>query len=74
MIKIKLYELDKHRNECAFRPFLWAQNTLKEIGIEFTQGDSYDFAWVAQASFLNKKLPLQESVNNGLEFIKITVK
>ena len=73
MIKIKLYELDKHRNECAFRPFLWAQNTLKEIGIEFTQGDSYDFAWVAQASFLNKKLPLQESVNNGLEFLsKIT--
>jgi hypothetical protein len=33
MIKIKLYELNKHRNECAFRPFLWAQNTLKEIGI-----------------------------------------
>lgn len=73
MIKIKLYELDKHRNECAFRPFLWAQNTLKEIGIEFTQGDSYDFAWIAQASFLNKKVPLKESVSRGLEFLsKIT--
>ena len=69
MIKIKLHELDKHRNECAFRPFLWAQNTLKEIGIEFTQGDSYDFAWVAQASFLNKKLSLEQSVNDGLEFL-----
>jgi len=69
MIKIKLVELSKHRNECAFRPYLWAQNILKEIGIEFTEGDSYDFAWVAQASFLNKKVPLDQSVNDGLEFL-----
>lgn len=73
MIKIKLYELDKHRNECAFRPYLWAQNLLRDIGIEFTQGDSYDYAWIAQASFLNKKVSLQESVDTGLEFLsKIT--
>jgi hypothetical protein len=69
MIKIKLYELDRHRNECTFRPYLWAHNVLKEIGIEFTQGDSYDFAWVAQASFLNKKVSLKQSVNDGLEFL-----
>jgi hypothetical protein len=73
MIKIKLYELEKHRNECAFRPYLAAQNTLREIGIEFTQGDSYDYAWVAQASFANKKVTLEESVDMGLEFLsKIT--
>jgi len=73
MIKIKLYELDKHRNECAFRPYLWAQNVLRDVGIEFTQGDSYDYAWIAQASFLNKKVSLQESVDTGLEFLsKIT--
>ena len=69
MIKIKLYEVDKHRNECAFRPYLAAQNMLHEIGIEFTQGDSYDYAWVAQASFLNKKVSLEQSVNDGLEFL-----
>jgi hypothetical protein len=69
MIKIKLYELDKHRNECTFRPFLFAQNTLREIGIEFTTGDSYDFAWIAQASFLNKKVSLEQSVNDGLEYL-----
>lgn len=69
MIKIKLYELDKHRNECTFRPFLYAQNSIKEIGIEFTTGDSYDYAWVAQASFLNKKVSLEQSVNDGLEFL-----
>jgi hypothetical protein len=73
MIKIKLYELDKHRNECTFRPFLYAQHSLHDIGIEFTTGDSYDFAWVAQASFLNKKVSLEQSVNDGLEFLsKIT--
>jgi hypothetical protein len=69
MIKIKLYELDKHRNECTFRPFLYAQNSIRDIGIEFTTGDSYDFAWVAQASFLNKKVCLDQSVNDGLEFL-----
>jgi len=73
MIKIKLYELDKHRNECTFRPFLYAKDSLYEIGIEFTTGDSYDFAWVAQASFLNKKTSLEQSINKGLEFLsKIT--
>jgi len=69
MIKIKLYELDKHRNECTFRPFLWAQNILKEIGIEFTTGDSYDYAWVAQASIIDKKISLKESTEKGLEFL-----
>jgi hypothetical protein len=73
MIKIKLYELDKHRNECAFRPYIAAQNVLREIGIEFTRGDSYDYAWIAQASFLNKKVSLDQSVSDGLEFLsKVT--
>jgi|TARA_R110002096_G_scaffold127550_4_gene275448 hypothetical protein len=69
MIKIKIYELDKHRNECAFRPYLAAQEILNEIGIQFTNGDSYDYAWIGQASFLNKKVSLEESVNTGLEFL-----
>jgi hypothetical protein len=73
MIKIKLYELDKHRNECTFRPYIAAQHVLHDIGIEFTQGDSYDYAWVAQASFMDKKVSLEQSVNDGLEFLsKIT--
>ena len=70
MIKIKLYELEKHRNECAFRPYLWAQNVLQDIGIEFTQGDSYDYAWVAQASVSNKKVCLQQSIEDGLNFLE----
>ena len=69
MIKIKLIESDRHRNECAFRPYIWAQNVLRDIGIEFTNGDSYDYAWVGQASIINKKVPLEQSVNDGLEFL-----
>jgi len=69
MIKVKLCEPDKHRNETAFRPYIWAQNILRDVGIEFTSGDSYDFAWVAQASFCDKTLPLEESTDKGLEFL-----
>jgi len=73
MLKIKLYELEKHRNETTFRPYIMAQNVLRDVGIELTQGDSYDYAWVGQASFMNKKVSLEQSTAEGLEFLnKIT--
>lgn len=73
MIKIKLYELDVHRNETTFRPFLMAQELFKEVGIEFTTSDTYDYAFVGQASIIDKKKSLQESIDKGLEFCsKIT--
>jgi len=70
MIKVKIYELDKHRNETTFRPYLAARDVLKEVGIEITEGDSYDFAWIGQASISNKLLPLNESVEMGVRFCK----
>ena len=73
MIKIKLCEIDKHRNETTFRPFLKAQDIFREVGIVFTESDDYDYAWVGQASIVDKKKPLQESIENGLDFVsKIT--
>ncbi len=73
MIKIKLLEKDIHRNETTFRPFLFAQNHLRDIGIEFTDGDSYDYAWVGQASIIDKETSLKESIEKGVEFVsKIT--
>ena len=73
MIKIKLYEHQVHRNETTFRPFLMAQNLFRDVGIEFTDSDSYDYAFVGQASIIDKKKPLQESIYKGLEFVsKIT--
>ena len=67
MIKIKLLEKDIHRNETTFRPFLMAQDIFREVGIEFTTSDDYDYAFVGQASIIDKKKPLKESVN----YIKI---
>ena len=73
MIKIKLIEKDIHRNETTFRPFLFAQNTLRDIGIEFTDSDDYDYAWVAQASIIDKEVSLEQSIEKGVNFIsKIT--
>lgn len=70
MIKVKLLELDKHRNETTFRPYLQASHIFGEIGIEFTYGDTYDYAWIAQASYCSKKLSLEVSVEKGLEFLE----
>ena len=73
MIKIKLLEKDIHRNETTFRPFLFAKDFLKEIGVEFTNSGDYDYAFVGQASIIDKKISLKESVERGLEFVsKIT--
>ena len=69
MIKIKLVELDKHRNEIAFRPYIGAQNILQDIGIELTTDNSYDYALVAQASYIDKTIPLQESIENGIDYL-----
>ena len=73
MIKIRLLKRDIHRNETTFRPFINAQNIFNEVGISFTDSDDYDYAWIAQASIIDKKKSLKESVENGLEFLsKIT--
>ena len=73
MIKIKLYEHDIHRNETTFRPFVKAIDIFREAGIEFTTSDDYDYAFVGQASIIDKKKSLKESVEKGLEFVsKIT--
>tara|TARA_R100001163_G_C5057192_1_gene193707 strand:- start:199 stop:1146 length:948 start_codon:yes stop_codon:yes gene_type:complete len=50
-----------------------AQNIFKDVGIEFTTSDDYDYAFVGQASIIDKKKPLRQSVDEGLEFLsKIT--
>ena len=73
MIKIKLCEHEIHRNETTFRPFVMAQNIFREVGIEFTSSDDYDYAFVGQASIIDKKKSLKESIEKGLEFVsKIT--
>jgi hypothetical protein len=69
MIKIKLDNPQEHRNEIAYRPYLWAFNILKDIGIELTTGNSYDYALVGQASIIDKTLSLKNSIEKGIEYL-----
>ena len=70
MIKIKLCEIDKHRNEIAFRPYWRAKELFREVGIDLVlDDDSYDFAFIAQASFIDKQVPLQQSIEQGIEYV-----
>jgi|TARA_B100000959_G_scaffold76549_2_gene81305 hypothetical protein len=69
MIKIKLAELDKHRNETTFRPYILIQDQLRDIGIELTHSDDCDFIFVGQASIIDKKVSLEKSIEMGLEFL-----
>ena len=68
MIKVKIYELEKHRNETTFRPLLFANEIFREVGIEFVKDGNADFAFVGHASFVNKKVSLDESVSMGISF------
>jgi hypothetical protein len=68
-MKIKILELDKHRNETTFRPYINAINSFKEYGIEFVDKNP-DIYWVGHASIVNKKVSLQESIDIGCNFIK----
>lgn len=70
MIKIKIYELDKHRNETTLRPLLFAKELFYDVGIEFVTDGKCDFAFVGQASVIDKKLSIKDSVEKGIKFLK----
>ncbi len=66
MLKIKIAELFRHRNETTFRPYINARNLFRDIGIEFIfEGNDYDLTWVGQASYSDKNYPFQKSVERG---------
>ena len=41
MIKVKILDPVKDRNEPTFRPFTFLQNLLKDYSIEFTNSDDF---------------------------------
>ena len=68
MIKVKILNHDKGRNEPTFRPLTFVRDILyTDYSIELTTDDDYDFLFVGMADFLDKKKPLQESIDWGLE-------
>ena len=70
MIKIKLTNWKDGRNEPTFRPLLIYAQHFPQIGIQFVEDGSYDFEFIGTEDILNKKIPLQESINKGLEFLE----
>ena len=49
MIKIKLTNWNKGRNEPTFRPLLLNQNIFSDVGIQFVDKGSYDFEFIGMA-------------------------
>ena len=70
MIKIKLTNWQKGRNEPTFRPLLLNAQHFNQIGVQFVEDGSYDFEFIGTEDILNKKIPIQESINNGLRFLE----
>lgn len=70
MIKVGIINPTKGRNEPTFRPFLLYQSLFKEVGIEFVDDShSIDFFFVGMNEFIDKKIPLQQSIDKGVEFL-----
>tara|TARA_Y100000593_G_C4238260_1_gene300736 strand:+ start:22 stop:1050 length:1029 start_codon:yes stop_codon:yes gene_type:complete len=68
MIKVKILNPNKGRNEPTFRPFFVVRDMIKDYSIEFTyDSDDYDYLFVGMDDFLDKSKPLQESIDYGLE-------
>ena len=69
MIKIKLNNWNKGRNNHTFRPFLMYGQYFKDMGIQFVEEGSYDYEFVGMVDFLNKGIPINESIQMGVDFI-----
>ena len=55
------------RNEPTFRPLLFVKDILREYSIDITESNTYDYLFVGMEDFIDKKKPLKESVEWGLE-------
>jgi hypothetical protein len=70
-MKIKILELNKHRNETTFRPYINLQKEFEHYNIFFTNSNKEaDLYFVGQSSIMNKKVSLNESIEFGIKFLK----
>ena len=66
MIKIKLS--DPNNMKC-FSGFIHTRDLLREYSIDVTSTDDYDYEFIDATKFVDLSLPLQESVDKGIEFL-----
>ena len=64
MIKIKLS--DSNNMKC-FSGLIHTRNMLKDYSIDITNSDSYDYEFVDATEFVDLSIPLQDSIDKGLE-------
>ena len=67
MIKVKIQNPDVDRNRPTFYPFIRYRNLLRDYSIDITESDDFDYLFVGMHDFINKKIPLRDSINYGLE-------
>ena len=64
---------DKDRNIPTFAPLLRVKDMFRDYSIDITDSDDYDFLFIGMSDFIDKKIPLSESIEWGLENLsKIT--
>ena len=67
MIKIKILNPTKDRNEPTFRPLFFVKNMLRDYSIDITDSDDFDYLFVGMYDFIYKDKPLSESIDIGIE-------
>ena len=67
MIKVKILNPNFDRNIPTFNPLIRVKDMLRDYSIELTDSDDFDYMFVGMSDFLDKKKPLQESIDWGLE-------
>ena len=70
MIKVQIHEPFKDRNEPTFRMMMACKDYFKQIGIEFTNSNDFDYLFIGINDFINKKLPLEQSIEWGSENVE----
>ena len=70
MIKVKILNPKKDRNEPTFRPFFILGDRLRDFSIDITDSDDYDYLFIGMSDFWDMSLSLKDSTEWGLENIE----
>jgi hypothetical protein len=71
MIKIKILNPKKGRNEATFRPLYFIEDLLRlQYSIDITTSDDYDYMFIGLDDFYDMNKTLKDSVEWGLENIE----
>jgi len=67
VIKVKIQNPNEGRNRPTFAPLLRTKNLMRDYSIDITDSDDFDYLFIGMQDFIDKKRPLSESIEWGLE-------